>query len=106
MADSGTLGILLERECPTVHNLIMATEAKVIAATEVLADAEVPLGAPMLLSELDLSPYSISEIEALAQRIPGVIAIKRAEARQRILRKIENLAEQEGFSLEELLEKP
>ncbi len=67
--------------------------------------AEVPMGAPMLLSELDLSRYSISEIEALAQRIPKVIAIKRVEAKQRVLQKIKKLADQEGFSLEELLEK-
>ena len=58
------------------------------------------MGAPMLLSELDLSCYTISEIEALAQRIPKVIATKRVEAKQRVLQKIKKLAAQEGFSLE------
>ncbi len=81
------------------------TGAEATAGAEVLAVAELPVGAPMLLSELDLSPYSISEIEALAQRIPEMIAIKRVEAKQRVLQKIKKLAEQEGFSLEELLEK-
>jgi hypothetical protein len=57
----------------------------------------------MLLSELDLIPYSISEIEALARRIPKVIAIKREESKQRVLRKIKKLAELEGFRLDELL---
>jgi hypothetical protein len=80
-------------------------EAEATADVEVALVTEVPVGAPMLLSELDLRPYSISEIEALAQRIPEMIAIKRAEAKQRVLRKIEKLAEQEGFSLEELFEK-
>ena len=68
--------------------------------------AGVPAGAPMLLSELDLSPYSLAEIEALAKRIPGVIASRRLEAKQRVLERIKKLAEQAGFSLEELLEKP
>lgn len=66
--------------------------------------AKPQVGAPMLLSELDLSPYSISEIEALAERIPEVIATKRVEAKDRVLQKIKKLAEQEGFSLEELLD--
>ena len=79
--------------------------AEVPTGAKAMASAEVPVGAPMLLSELDLRPYSISEIEALAQRIPEVIAIKRVEAKQRVLQKIKKLAEQEGFSLEELLEK-
>jgi hypothetical protein len=81
------------------------TGAEAMAGAEIPPVAEVPVGEPMLLSELDLSPYSISEIEALAQRIPNVIAIKRDEAKQRVLQKIKKLAEQEGFSLEELLEK-
>ncbi len=81
------------------------TGAEAIGGAEVPPVAEVPVGAPMLLSELDLSRYSISEIEALAQRIPKMIASKRVEAKQRVLLKIKKLAELEGFSLEELLEK-
>jgi hypothetical protein len=76
-------------------------EAELSAKVSPIADA--PVGAPMLLSELDLTPYSISEIEALAQRIPKVIAIKRVESKPRVLQKIKKLAELEGFSLDELL---
>ncbi len=76
-----------------------------VPMAEVPTVAEVPMGAPMLLSDLDLSCYTICEIEALAQRIPKVIANKRVEAKQRVLQKIKKLADQEGFSLEELLEK-
>jgi len=68
--------------------------------------ANAPLGQPMLLSDLDLSAYSIPDLEALSRRIPGAIAKKRDEAKVRALQKVKKLAEQEGFSLEELLEKP
>jgi hypothetical protein len=83
--------------------------AKVVSKRETEPNAKVspvadaPVGAPMLLSELDLIPYSISEIEALARRIPKVIAIKREESKQRVLLKIKKLAELEGFRLDELL---
>lgn len=75
-----------------------------VAATPAPTPAAAPGGAPMLLSELDLGPYSISELEALAQRIPAVIAAKRTEAKQRVRQKLAKMAEQEGFSLEELLQ--
>ena len=97
-------------EAVPVADVLMAdipTGTEPLASAAVSPVAGVPVGgAPMLLSELDLGPYSISEIEALLERIPEVIASKRAEAKQRVLQKIKKLAELEGFSLEELLEKP
>ncbi len=106
LVEEMVVGVLVE-DVP-VADVPMAevpTGAEAMAGAEVPAVAEVPMGAPMLLSELDLSCYTISEIEALAQRIPKVIANKRVEAKQRVLQKIKKLADQEGFSLEELLEK-
>ncbi len=100
------VGVLVE-DVP-VADVPMAevpTGAEAIGGAKVPPVAEGPVGAPMLLSELDLRLYSISEIEALAQRIPKMIAIKRVEAKQRVLQKIKMLANLEGFSLEELLEK-
>jgi hypothetical protein len=83
----------------------VVSEGETEPSAKISPVAGVPVGAPMLLSELDLIPYSISEIEALAQRIPEVIAIKRAESKQRVLQKIKKLAELEGFSLDELFSK-
>ncbi len=83
--------------------LVLATDLP--TGETILLGEEVPVGAPLLLSQLDLTPYPLSELEELARRIPQVIAQKREEAKARVREKMKKLAEQEGFSLEEVLGK-
>jgi len=55
-------------------------------------------------SEIDLTSHSLPELEALAERVATEIATRRDEAKQRVREEIAQLAQREGFSLDEVLE--
>jgi hypothetical protein len=54
--------------------------------------------------EIDLASHSLPELEALAEKIATEIAMRRDEAKQRVREQIAQLAQSEGFSLDEILE--
>jgi PilZ domain len=61
--------------------------------------------APMARANaIDLSAMPLQELEALRERLDLEIGTRREEAKQRVRQEIEQLAQREGFSVEELIE--
>lgn len=54
---------------------------------------------------MDLSNYSIAQLQDLQARIPAAIAKKKAEEKHSVLNEMKALAEAKGYSLEELMGK-
>lgn len=55
---------------------------------------------------IDLSPYSIAELEKILKAIPGEILRQESEEKTRALKEVEALAKQLGYSLEDLINQP
>lgn len=55
---------------------------------------------------IDLSSYSIAELEKILKAIPGEILRRESEEKTRALREVEALAKQFGYSLEDLINQP
>lgn len=55
---------------------------------------------------IDLSPYSVAELEKMFKAIPSEILRQESEEKTRALKEVEALAKQFGYSLEDLINHP
>lgn len=55
---------------------------------------------------IDLSPYSLAELEKMFKAIPREILRRESEEKTRALKEVEALAKQFGYSLEDLINHP
>lgn len=58
------------------------------------------------MTTIDLSQFSIAQMEELLLTIPPELSRRKAQERAALLREVRDLAKAKGFSLEELLAEP
>jgi hypothetical protein len=98
-------GFAIEYEDPgqnTCH-LVDAASALLAGSNGERAEPKAEVSPNMSLSDLDLSAYSLPELQELVSRLEKAIEGKREETRDRLREEMARLASREGLTLDEVM---